>query len=322
MFPEHRSIFPDSQHNDKVSLRDFLRIWKSDWARNVGNEVAFRFRNWVDLSDVSLSQLLTFDLHYKYNPKGFDISGRESPLTVVDTSALLNAMSEYVAFLGSFYYWSQPNPFQPLITYFIDPLRSISTINVNILAEIVHMYFSYLNRSVPIPGSTPEYVSAWADKYGLHNETNFATLRDLVHTASLRLLSIHHSEGPIAQRDSRQSSRSHYPAPSTSYSTSYSTSSSRSGNPKPTKVHPKRSGPSESDYGPCLGYCLYALYGKPCPYITSGRSCSYTRNGSRINLKHEPELKAAKDQKDVMSHFNDVLKHALSKDQQKRYGGP
>ena len=140
----------------------------------------------TSLSDKHLSDLLTFKLYYSFNEKGFDLGGHDSPRNVVSTTPLLDAAAEYVAFLGSFYAWSLPNPFQPLVTEFVEPLRSIATsAPLQIISEILHQWFGFLNQSVPIPGSTEEYVNSWVADYCLSNPAHIQ-LQAVVNTSFMR----------------------------------------------------------------------------------------------------------------------------------------
>ena len=77
---------------------------------------------------------------------------------------------------------------------------------------------------------------------------------------------------------------------------------------------------STPNYGPCSGYCLYTLFGKPC--AKPGESCFHFLNGSRVPLSHDQELKALPphEQNVIMTHFSEKLKPTLSKKQIKRYG--
>jgi hypothetical protein len=260
---------------------------------------------------------IRFKLYYSFNEKGFDLNSHDSPRNVVSTTSLLDAAAEYVAFLGSFYAWSLPNPFQPLVTEFFEPLRSIATSAP--LQLFPRFYISGSDFSInpsPFP-EAPRSMSTPGWQITAFLTPRIFKLQAVVNTSFMRTLGYqasavsHNAQGVQNPKNSR-------PTVSASFQLG---PSSQSGLTQAASPH--KGSKQAPDYGPCLGYCLYTLFGKPCVNLAKPQGkCTYYVNGACVPLSHDQELKALppNDQRAIAAHFKRALKPTLSAEQIRCYG--
>ena len=196
-------------------------------------------------------------------------------------------------------------------------MRSIATsAPLPILSEILHQRLGFLNQSVPIPGNTEEYIHSWVADYGLSNPAHIHNLQAVVNTSFMRTLG-HQASAVSHNAQGVQNPKNSRPSVSASFQLgpSFQSGLTQAASPKGSKQAP--------DYGPCLGYCLYTLFGKPCANLAKPQGkCTHYFNGARVPLSHDQELKALplQDQRAIATHFKRVLKPSLSAEQIRRYG--